>query len=379
MNRSIFFLTKIQNQVRFLVGNRFFSTKLIFQKNHFILSNKINLNCIRRLNETKTQNENFNTIKKDIKSIQKNLGKRIKKQSKNKLSNQHQNALNIVALSTAESYDLIHLKKTITNEGIYEILEIDDSDSDRECLCLKAKYKGTLTSNEDETRIIFVFNDGTCVFWNFEDQLEQNSLLRSIQQCSLTLYDVELVKNETEMLTYSIEEAMNQTRLNKNHINIAANSENIILEKYAFSDAISTSIKLGILENKLEIFIEKIEHISEDLKNGSKLKITSQEVLQNTGELLAMRHLINLRFDLLKTPDFYWDREKLESLYLSTNRFLDISKRTRVFNDKLNYCIDLMRILESNLNEKKHTKLEWLIIILIAIEGFIGILSLFIK
>ena len=153
----------------------------------------------------------------------------------------------------------------------------------------------------------------------------------------------------------------------------------LIFEKYAFSDSISSSIKLGILESKLEVFIENIEHISEDLKNGRHFKLSSREVLQKTGELFTMRHLINLRFDLLNTPDYYWDREELEKLYTHANTYLDIKKRTHVFNEKLNYCIDLMRILESKLNDKKHTRLEWFIISLITIEAFFGILSFIVK
>jgi uncharacterized Rmd1/YagE family protein len=133
------------------------------------------------------------------------------------------------------------------------------------------------------------------------------------------------------------------------------------------------------LESKLENFIENIEHVSEDLKNGKNFELTSAEILQKTGQLLTMRHLINLRFDLLNTPDYYWDREELEKLYTRTNSFLDIRKRTHVFNEKLNYCIDLMRILEANLNDKKHIRLEWIIILLISVEACIGILSFFIK
>jgi required for meiotic nuclear division protein 1 len=133
------------------------------------------------------------------------------------------------------------------------------------------------------------------------------------------------------------------------------------------------------LESKLENFIENIEHVSEDLKNGKNFELTSAEILQKTGQLLTMRHLINLRFDLLNTPDYYWDREELEKLYTRTNSLLDIRKRTHVFNEKLNYCIDLMRILEANLNDKKHIRLEWIIILLISVEACIGILSFFIK
>ena len=46
--------------------------------------------------------------------------------------------------------------------------------------------------------------------------------------------------------------------------------------------------------------------------------------------LSSFRYKINLSSDLLMTPDFYWDRENLESLYDKTCIYLDIYKRTRV-------------------------------------------------
>ncbi len=42
------------------------------------------------------------------------------------------------------------------------------------------------------------------------------------------------------------------------------------------------------------------------------------------------RHLINLSSDLLDTPDFYWDRPKLEQLYIRTCNHFNITRRTKV-------------------------------------------------
>lgn len=58
--------------------------------------------------------------------------------------------------------------------------------------------------------------------------------------------------------------------------------------------------------------------------------MTREEVLRKQGELFAMRHSINLRSDLLDTPDFYWDNEELERLFLQTINYYCISRRTRV-------------------------------------------------
>ncbi len=76
--------------------------------------------------------------------------------------------------------------------------------------------------------------------------------------------------------------------------------------RYAFSDAISLSVQLGIWETKLDLFTDKIEYISDDLKRGKKLQLELDEVLQKLGELFTMRHMVNLNSNFLETPDFYW-------------------------------------------------------------------------
>ena len=84
-----------------------------------------------------------------------------------------------------------------------------------------------------------------------------------------------------------------------------------------------------------------------------------------------LRHVLNLSSDLLDTPDFYWDREDLESLYHGTCAHLTIGKRTRVMNEKLTHCCELMDLITTTLNDEHHVRLEWFIIILIMIEvGF---------
>jgi len=96
-----------------------------------------------------------------------------------------------------------------------------------------------------------------------------------------------------------------------------------------------------------------------------------EDVLKKNGQLFALRHLINLSSDCLDTPDFYWDKDNLESLYQKTCNHLNIAKRTRVMNEKLNHCVELADMLSSNLQDKHHVRLEWMIIVLIMVEvGF---------
>lgn len=141
-----------------------------------------------------------------------------------------------------------------------------------------------------------------------------------------------------------------------------------ILEKYTFSNALSLSVKLGIWEATLDRYVDSMAYVTEDLKQGKKIRITHAEMLRKTGELFALRHLINLSSDLLDTPDFYWDREQLENLYSQTYNHFNIPKRTRVMNEKLNHCVELADLITSNLNDIHHVRLEKIIIYLIMIE-----------
>ena len=53
-------------------------------------------------------------------------------------------------------------------------------------------------------------------------------------------------------------------------------------------------------------------------------------MIGNKFALMFFRHNINLRSDLLDTPDAYWDRDDLGELYQSMCKYLSIQKRTRV-------------------------------------------------
>ena len=173
------------------------------------------------------------------------------------------------------------------------------------------------------------------------------------------------MQNESETMFYNYSK---DTPALRNSNFYLTKADDNILEKYTFSNAMSLSVKLGIWEASLDNYVESMAYVTEDLKQGDKFKITRPEMLRKTGELFALRHLINLSSDLLDTPDFYWDRENLENLYSSTMNYFSITKRTRVMNEKLNHCVELADLITSNLNDIHHVRLEKIIIYLIMIE-----------
>jgi len=226
--------------------------------------------------------------------------------------------------------------------------------------------KTFVADDQDQSGDIFVFRTGCIVFWNFPE-LERLSALNFLTPFYEEPYSREVVEEESESLSFSISNT-GKSHLEKGVINVG--EEPSALVKYTFSDAISTSVKLGIWELSLMKIIDSIEPISEDLKERRGVQIKENEALQKTGEILALRHLVNLSSDLLDTPDFYWDRESLEDLYTKTCTHLAVSKRTRVVNEKLTHCLEIMEMIRGHIDTGHGHKLERIIIYLIMLEVF---------
>ncbi|XP_023342438.1 required for meiotic nuclear division protein 1 homolog [Eurytemora carolleeae] len=290
---------------------------------------------------------------------------RFKARSGKKKTTPGKDEWSVVGYSAANSFDMFGLQEGLQRQLIYsEISLIDELYGN--CLYVTNKYKSDL---EEQNKEIFFFKDGNVVFWNVPE-LERNNVLKFLMNYSVEGYEEDLIYEESEMMNYT--PTLNENAyLEKGIIYVNPDSPSYVLAKYTFSDAIAASVKLGAWEASLETIIDSIEHISEDLKKNANVKMTRHEVLQKTGEILALRHVINLSSDLLDTPDFYWDREGLENLYMATCSHLAVAKRTKIVNEKLSHCLELMELISTHLSNEHGSRLEWIIIVLIAIEiGF---------
>ncbi|XP_075155490.1 required for meiotic nuclear division protein 1 homolog [Haematobia irritans] len=290
---------------------------------------------------------------------------------------------NVTAFSTAEEYDLESLLDALRQQELYEAKKFFSTDNlglERDVLYVTAKYQVG-----EEDRDIFFFREGSVVMWNFND-IEINNVLSFLRSFEKDPYLRPLVRSESEVMPYTyippsaidvegdivssadVEPARAFFQSGKFFL---TSGEDNFFSKYTFSNALSTSIKLGIWEATLDRYIDSMAFLTSDMKKGRRIRISRAEVLRKTGELLALRHVINLSSDLLDTPDFYWDREELETLYLQVCNYFSISRRTKVMNEKINHCVELAELISHNLNEAHNTRLEWMIIILIMIEvGF---------
>ncbi|XP_002734214.1 required for meiotic nuclear division protein 1 homolog [Saccoglossus kowalevskii] len=268
------------------------------------------------------------------------------------------------AFSTAKQYNLEHLSFDLQAhqlcrlsqmpQDVQDVLHMNIGDSENE-------------ETDNEPGEIFFFREGSVVLWNVSD-LKMKKVMRILSKHEINSYEVALVNWENEQMAYRYSEQA--TKLSKGDIilNSVSSKDLTVLEKFTFANALALSVKLAIWEYSLDRFVSSIEWVPEYLKAGKQLKMSREDVMKKVGELMHLRHLINLSSDLLMTPDFYWDREELEHIFNTMCNYLNIARRTKVMNEKLNHCSEMVELMRTHLNEKHSLRLEWMIILLIAVE-----------
>lgn len=255
-------------------------------------------------------------------------GLQIKKRPlrKKRVDEQDTKGYNVTAYATAEEYDLERLLSNIVKQDLYERKSVITSGEANDFLHVSAKYEV-----DEEPREIFFFREGSVVLWNCPE-LECGNVLKQLSQFEVDSYDKSLVQEESEWMSFSYDE---KAHMKKGTFYLSQNDTT--MEKYTFSNAMSTSVKLGIWEAWLDKYVDSMAYVTDDLKKGTKIKISRADVLRKTGELFALRHLINLSSDLLDTPDFYWDRDELGRIYSNVCNYFSIQRRTKVCNIQSNH------------------------------------------
>ncbi|XP_045503703.1 required for meiotic nuclear division protein 1 homolog [Colias croceus] len=273
-----------------------------------------------------------------------------------------------LAYATADSYDLKGLKEALIQQKLYEPGTLKTEVGD--VMVANAVY-----TIGDEPRQIIFFKEGAVVFWNCTE-LEAKNVLDFIRPFETESYPREVVNKEREVMTYFYQPNLKKCHLQESCFALVPNGENS-LEIYTFSHAMAQSARLGAWEARLETLAASIRSHTVLMETEGAARVDKKEVVRKLGELFSLRHRLTVESDLLDTPDFYWEEETLERLYSNTVAYFTIPRRTRVLNDRLSHCVELLELLSSWAADRHHVRLEWMVIALILAEVCFELLHCF--
>ncbi|CAI5758648.1 unnamed protein product [Candida verbasci] len=219
---------------------------------------------------------------------------------------------------------------------------------------------------------LMILSNGSLVGWNLNESEMLTNFLPIIQDS----IDSKNETYESEEIDWIELKQLPQNPLNNGNSYLhgeilvvqGSDLDQRLLDMAAFAIGLSRSTRLSILETQLDNFLNLTKQNAELLSKGKQITTSEHEFLKITGQLFLLRGKLNLYSELIDTPDLYWSEPKLEKIYDKVSKILDINSRISILNRKLDYATDEQRAFLSVLNEKKSTRLEWIIIVLILIE-----------
>lgn len=216
---------------------------------------------------------------------------------------------------------------------------------------------------KNETPIdVFFFPFGCVTIWG-SDEAQESVILSLIEGFEVG----KLESSSSDVIYFDYNESVGKTFIDEEKNEIIL-SDKTPFVKLSISHALAQSVKLNILEKSVSSLLDKTAPIQQELASTGSVSLSKKEISKQIGILFNERYSINLHSDILDTPEFFWRRPSYEPLYLMTAEFQDIQVRHNILNHRLNMIHELYSILSNELNYKHSTRLEWIVIGLIAIE-----------
>jgi len=204
--------------------------------------------------------------------------------------------------------------------------------------------------------VIFPF--GAMVFWGATED-DREALVKKLAP----LADGGRTNSEEE--SYGFELGAGQERFHRDTIFLTDDSN---MPRLAVSHALAQSVKLNQFERQALRTIQETASIPRQLGEAGRITLSQRHIAKMRGNLFLTKSDIILNYDLLDTPEFFWEYPELESTYDIAARYLEIKPRVDVLSKKLETIHELLEMLADEQKHKQSSNLEWIIIWLIAIE-----------
>ena len=253
----------------------------------------------------------------------------------------------------------------LTNSTCHAICVAESFRQDRlrDYFKVKSKYNTQIHPDymhikRDQWGEAFVFMHGSIVFWGVGIS-DVKQFLKVIARSSIDPYE----HREEEIYNLAQESGF---EIVDSDIIMEHDSEET---KVAVSFALAQAVTLKHYESIIAKAMPDLITLPTELAKNGKISISKKKALKKTGEIFLVRAQINLHSDLLDTPEYFWERtDQEESIYNQVIQEIDLRKRIRKLNHRLDIIQSTYDLLRAHIEHKDGVFLETTIIVLILIE-----------
>ncbi len=223
------------------------------------------------------------------------------------------------------------------------------------------EFLDPLVIKVDDLHRVMITSFGAVVFFPYDEEYAKLVSSRIIE----TIEDPYVEKEVEDRLT--IETGAPEDRFLHNEIHLK-DSEAIPIQLRLIAMLLAQSVALDHLERETDSALQGFTLYLDDLRIRGRIRMSTKKILKNIGFAMQTRFMVLSNMALFDKPAETWDSEAIENLYQELLDFFDIPERQEVLSTKLDFISENTRIVFELLSARKSHYLEWIVIILIAIE-----------
>lgn len=217
----------------------------------------------------------------------------------------------------------------------------------------------------EANRYLYVFDYGVVVFANY-DAVAKSEFIQFMKNYATTLVDLDL----SEEYRISTDEKLNKAFVKNDFVSVPK-TDAALLRIVMLN--IGQSVALEHYEVLTDELITSSKHYIMELEHHGKLSISKTNLLKYIGKVLNVKNSIVDNLYILDDPNLVWDNEELHLLNRNLKTNFDINPRFKDLDYRLQIVENNLTLFTDVLNVRESARLEWIVIILIALEIIIAI------
>jgi len=138
---------------------------------------------------------------------------------------------------------------------------------------------------------------------------------------------------------------------------------------------IAKSVALERIEERVDAVVDEVEGLISRLGKG-KLDLPDSHMARLASSILSFKYTSIAHIMVLDKPDITWENAEADSLYRTMASLFELNQRYQEIKHKSETLLDVTDVFSGLSHAKRAARLEWIIIVLIAIEIGIYIMEL---
>jgi uncharacterized Rmd1/YagE family protein len=130
---------------------------------------------------------------------------------------------------------------------------------------------------------------------------------------------------------------------------------------------IAKSVALERIEARIDQVFDEVEVLIANLARG-KLELPDRDMARLASSILSFKFTSIAHIMVLDKPEITWDDPEADRLYLTMARLFELNQRYREIRHKSETLLDMTGVFTTLSHARRAARLEWIIIVLIAIE-----------